>query len=103
MNKRMNRQKPPPIKDRHPSMAGLTQEAQSFQKNNRKTKQGKAERLITLLEQELARTREELRAATEQQATTGEELQSFNEELQAANEQLVTRTEQLQSSNDELV
>ena len=61
------------------------------------------------MEQELADTREHLRAMIEEEHKVGEdllsafnELQSQNEELQSINEELETAKEELQSSNEEL-
>ena len=61
------------------------------------------------LEQDLFRTREELRSTTEEMQTsqeelksTNEELQSANEELQSTNEELTTSKEEMQSLNEEL-
>jgi two-component system CheB/CheR fusion protein len=65
---------------------------------------------IAELEQELAYTKENLRATIEEQQTSNEELksaneemQSTNEELQSTNEELETSKEELQSVNEELV
>ncbi|MES1216073.1 MAG: CheR family methyltransferase [Bacteroidota bacterium] len=64
---------------------------------------------IQLLENELAQTREDMRAITEEQEAANEELQSANEELlssseemQSLNEELETSKEELQSTNEEL-
>jgi two-component system, chemotaxis family, CheB/CheR fusion protein len=61
------------------------------------------------LQQELASTREVLRAIIEEKEATNEELraaneeiQSSNEELQSANEEMQTAREELQSANEEL-
>ncbi len=62
------------------------------------------------LEQELQRTREDLRTLVEELETSNEQLkaaveehQSVNEELQSANEELETSREELQSLNEELL
>ncbi len=60
-----------------------------------------AERL-SVLEAELAYTRETLQAALEQQQTGNEELQATNEELVASNEELQSTNEELHSVNEEL-
>lgn len=64
---------------------------------------------ITLLQRELAETREYLRSITEQYEAYAEELhaaneeaRSANEELQSTNEELGTTKEELQSANEEL-
>ncbi len=64
---------------------------------------------ITLLEDELAKTKlylqsviEELETSNEELQSTNEELQSSNEELQSTNEELETSNEELQSTNEEL-
>ena len=100
----MSRQKSSPTKSRHSPITRVTQSKVGLlEKRTRRTKQKGPERLIARLEDELARTREELKALTAEQETTSEELRSFNEELQTTNEQLVARTNQLQSSNEDLV
>jgi len=62
------------------------------------------------LEQELAYTKEnlkatieEMQAANEELKSTNEELQSTNEELQSTNEELETSKEELQSVNEEIL
>ena len=64
---------------------------------------------IRILENELAQSREDMRAITEDQEAVNEELQSANEELlsgseelQSLNEELETSKEELQSTNEEL-
>lgn len=64
---------------------------------------------ITLLEQELRDTRENLQAtieqlegANEELKSMNEELQSTNEELQSMNEEMMTAKEEQQSANEEL-
>lgn len=64
---------------------------------------------ITVLEDELQRTREnlqgmieELETSNEELKSTNEELQSTNEELQSTNEELETSREEMQSLNEEL-
>jgi two-component system CheB/CheR fusion protein len=64
---------------------------------------------IARMEQELAATREHLRAIIEEQEAVQEEMKaaneealSSNEELQSTNEELETAKEELQSSNEEL-
>ena len=57
---------------------------------------------ITILERELAYTKETLQATVEELETSNEELQSTNEELVASNEELQSTNEELQSVNEEL-
>jgi len=64
---------------------------------------------VSILEKELAHTREEMlsisqamEAANEELQTVNEQLQSSNEELQSLIEELETSGEELQSSNEEL-
>jgi two-component system, chemotaxis family, CheB/CheR fusion protein len=57
---------------------------------------------ITLLQQELADTKDILQKAIEEAETTNEELQSANEELISSNEELQSANEELQSLNEEL-
>ncbi|MEM8865339.1 MAG: chemotaxis protein CheB [Planctomycetota bacterium] len=57
---------------------------------------------ITVLEQELAYTRESLQSTVEELETSNEELQSTNEELIASNEELQSTNEELHSVNEEL-
>ncbi|MEM6329334.1 MAG: chemotaxis protein CheB, partial [Planctomycetota bacterium] len=54
---------------------------------------------ITVLEQELAYTRESLQSTVEELETSNEELQSTNEELIASNEELQSTNEELHSVN----
>jgi two-component system CheB/CheR fusion protein len=60
-----------------------------------------AERM-TVLERELAATRDSLQATIEELETANEELQATNEELMASNEELQSSNEELQSVNEEL-
>lgn len=57
---------------------------------------------VTLLERELAATRESLQATIEELETSNEELQATNEELMASNEELQSSNEELQSVNEEM-
>lgn len=57
---------------------------------------------MTVLQQELAETKEVLQKAIEEAETTNEELQSANEELISSNEELQSANEELQSLNEEL-
>ncbi len=57
---------------------------------------------MTLLQQELAATRESLQTSIEELETSNEELQATNEELMASNEELQSSNEELQSLNEEL-
>jgi two-component system, chemotaxis family, CheB/CheR fusion protein len=57
---------------------------------------------LTLLEDELKQTREELRSSLSDSATTNEELRASNEELQSINEELRSTTEELETSKEEL-
>ncbi|MCB1760614.1 MAG: PAS domain S-box protein [Gammaproteobacteria bacterium] len=57
----------------------------------------------TMLEQELASTREVLQTANEELQTSNEELSSTVEELQSTNEELLTSQEELRSVNEELL
>jgi two-component system CheB/CheR fusion protein len=56
----------------------------------------------TSLRNELARTNNQLEAASEELQSANEELETTNEELQSANEELETTNEELQSANEEL-
>jgi two-component system CheB/CheR fusion protein len=57
---------------------------------------------VTILERELAATRESLQATIEELETSNEELQATNEELMASNEELQSSNEELQSVNEEM-
>jgi len=57
---------------------------------------------ITMLERELAATRESLQATIEELETSNEELQATNEELMSSNEELQSSNEELQSVNEEI-
>jgi two-component system CheB/CheR fusion protein len=57
---------------------------------------------ILMLEEELKRTREELRGSLGESATSHEELRASNEELQSMNEELRSITEELETSKEEL-
>jgi two-component system, chemotaxis family, CheB/CheR fusion protein len=57
---------------------------------------------VSVLETELAHTKENLQAAIEEMETSNQELQTTNEELLASNEELQTTNEELQSVNEEL-
>ena len=61
-----------------------------------------AEAIITQLEDELERTRDELRATVQEYETTNEELRASNEELQSMNEELKSTAEELETSKEEL-
>jgi two-component system CheB/CheR fusion protein len=63
--------------------------------------QGKLD-VLTQLEGELQRTREQLHLSVEQYETSTEELKASNEELQAMNEELRSTTEELETSKEEL-
>ena len=54
------------------------------------------------IEQDLARSRQDLETAYEELQSTVEELETTNEELQSTNEELETTNEELQSTNEEL-
>jgi two-component system CheB/CheR fusion protein len=56
----------------------------------------------SILERELAATRESLQATIEELETSNEELQATNEELMASNEELQSSNEELQSVNEEM-
>jgi two-component system CheB/CheR fusion protein len=79
-------------------------------KRTKKTEVKRTEcRRVSQLNQELAATKEYLRAVIEEQEATNEELKSANEEilssneeLQSTNEELETAKEELQSINEEL-
>ncbi|MFP5262325.1 MAG: chemotaxis protein CheB [Blastocatellia bacterium] len=58
--------------------------------------------LVRQLEDELQRTKTQLRATIEQYETSTEELRASNEELQAINEELRSATEELETSKEEL-
>ena len=57
---------------------------------------------ISILESEVATTREALQQTIEELETSNEELQSLNEELQSTNEELQATNEELETSNEEL-
>lgn len=57
---------------------------------------------LSILERELAATRENLQATIEELETSNEELQATNEELMASNEELQSSNEELQSVNEEM-
>jgi len=57
---------------------------------------------MSLLERELAATRDSLQMTIEELETSNEELQATNEELMASNEELQSSNEELQSVNEEL-
>lgn len=57
---------------------------------------------LSILERELAATRESLQATIEELETSNEELQATNEELMASNEELQSSNEELQSVNEEM-
>jgi two-component system CheB/CheR fusion protein len=57
---------------------------------------------ISILERELAATRDSLQSTIEELETSNEELQATNEELMASNEELQSSNEELQSVNEEL-
>ncbi len=58
--------------------------------------------MLRQLEQELQRTKDQLRLIVEQYETSTEELRASNEELQAINEELRSATEELETSKEEL-
>lgn len=58
--------------------------------------------LVSQLENELQRTKEQLQATVEHSETSTEELKASNEELQAINEELRSATEELETSKEEL-
>lgn len=58
--------------------------------------------VLTLLEEELQRTKLHLQNTLEQSGTSNEELRASNEELQAINEELRSATEELETSKEEL-
>lgn len=58
--------------------------------------------VMTLLEEELQRTKMQLHNTLEQSGTSNEELRASNEELQAINEELRSATEELETSKEEL-
>lgn len=58
--------------------------------------------IVSQLERELHRTKEQLQATIEQSETSTEELKASNEELQAINEELRSATEELETSKEEL-
>jgi two-component system CheB/CheR fusion protein len=61
-----------------------------------------AREVIRELEQELARSQENLQTVSEELESADEELQSTNEEYQSANEELQSTNEELESSREEL-
>ena len=58
--------------------------------------------VVTRLQLELKRSREDLETAREELQSTNEELETTNEELQSSIEELETTNEELQSTNEEL-
>ncbi len=58
--------------------------------------------VLTQLEAELHRTKEQLQLTIEHSETSTEELKASNEELQAINEELRSATEELETSKEEL-
>jgi two-component system CheB/CheR fusion protein len=63
---------------------------------------GRHDPTVVMLEEELKRTREELRGSLGDSATSHEELRASNEELQSMNEELRSITEELETSKEEL-
>jgi two-component system CheB/CheR fusion protein len=63
---------------------------------------GKKDPTVAMLEEELTRTREELRGSLGESAASNEELRASNEELQSINEELRSTTEELETSKEEL-
>jgi two-component system CheB/CheR fusion protein len=63
---------------------------------------GRKDPTVVMLEEELKRTREELRGSLGESATSHEELRASNEELQSMNEELRSITEELETSKEEL-
>ena len=61
-----------------------------------------AQKHISVLENELRYTKENLQATVEELETSNEELQATNEELVASNEEMHSTNEELQSVNEEL-
>jgi two-component system CheB/CheR fusion protein len=66
------------------------------------TKDDAMEAVVRQLEEELFRTKTQLRATIEQHEVSIEELKASNEELQAINEELRSTTEELETSKEEL-
>jgi two-component system CheB/CheR fusion protein len=60
------------------------------------------ELVVRQLDEELLRTKDQLRTTIEQYETSTEELKASNEELQAINEELRSTTEELETSKEEL-
>ena len=60
-------------------------------------------RLVTQLERQLRRSRENVQTMTEELAHSNEELQTSNEELMSTNEELESTIEELQTSKEELL
>ena len=60
------------------------------------------EAVVRGLEQELDRTKDQLRSTVEEHETSVEELKASNEELQAINEELRSATEELETGKEEL-
>jgi two-component system CheB/CheR fusion protein len=65
-------------------------------------KEAAAETAVRQIEEELARTKSNLRSTIEQHEISIEELKASNEELQAINEELRSATEELETSKEEL-
>jgi two-component system, chemotaxis family, CheB/CheR fusion protein len=60
------------------------------------------EMVVRQMDEELLRTKDQLRTTIEQYETSTEELKASNEELQAINEELRSTTEELETSKEEL-
>src|SRR5262249_19984784 len=67
-----------------------------------KHEEGRRDREVVRLKQELSATRSYMQGIIEEQEAAGEELKSANEEARASNEELETSKEELQSTNEEL-
>jgi two-component system, chemotaxis family, CheB/CheR fusion protein len=80
----------------------LSAEDESERQNRRPQKDDAIEAIVVRLEEDLARTRQALRATIEQHEVSTEELKASNEELQAINEELRSATEELETSKEEL-
>jgi len=74
--------------------------AQAAQRETAST--GAGLEIVSHLEGELLRTRDQLHLTVEQYETTTEELKASNEELQAMNEELRSTTEELETSKEEM-
>jgi two-component system CheB/CheR fusion protein len=68
----------------------------------RESRRGKQSEHMSIVEDELRRTRENLQGTIEELETSNEELKSANEELQSTNEEMQSANEELETSREEM-